>query len=377
MAKNYPGNLLRRGTAYRWRVCVGGERITETFHTNTRTDAAKRARERYRELEARHERRAEGLATDMTVGGLFDLYETDKLPRKAPGTQRTYRESLKPFRDYFVEHCKDPAVDKVRKAHVEGYLAWRAVNRVGGGVVGNRMLSKERAVLHAIFAFAGKLELCAGNPVKESDNPKWDRREPVILDDAQYEKLLTACEGHPMLWLHVLTLAESGLRCGSECLWLRWGDIEDGFLYIVTGRDGHRTKAGKSRLVPMTPRLRDAMVDHKAAYWLARYDGERSPWVFHHLIDKRTAKAGTRINSLRQSFDNAKERAELPVEFVRHDLRHRRVTTWLAKGKDLVKVQRAMGHSNVKITMGYLHLVPNDLRDLVEDPKEGLEELAI
>ena len=172
---------------------------------------------------------------------MFTLYETDKLPRKAPGTQRTYRECLKPFREYFVGHCKDPAVEKVRKAHIEGYLAWRAVNRVGGGVVGNRMLSKERAVLHAIFAFAGKLELCAGNPVKESDNPKWDRREPIILDDAQYEKLLTACEGHAMLRLHVLTLAESGLRCGSECLWLRWEDIEDGFLYIVTGRDNEES----------------------------------------------------------------------------------------------------------------------------------------
>ena len=64
MAKNYPGNLLRRGTGYRWRVCVGGERHAETFHTSNRTEAAKRARERYRELEARHERRSEGLATD-------------------------------------------------------------------------------------------------------------------------------------------------------------------------------------------------------------------------------------------------------------------------------------------------------------------------
>ena len=243
MAKNYPGNLLQRGTTYRWRVCVGGERHTETFHATNVTDAAKRARERYRELEARHERRSEGLATDVSISELFTLYETDKLPRKAPGTQRTYRECLKPFREYFVGHCKDPAVEKVRKAHIEGYLAWRAVNRVGGGVVGNRMLSKERAVLHAIFAFAGKLELCAGNPVKESDNPKWDRREPIILDDAQYEKLLTACEGHPMLWLHVLTLAESGLRCGSECLWLRWEDIEDGFL-LYRHRQGRAPDQG-------------------------------------------------------------------------------------------------------------------------------------
>ena len=95
------------------------------------------------------------------------------------------------------------------------------------------------------------------------------------------------------------------------------------------------------------------------------------------MITKRLYAAGTRILTLRPSFDNARSRADLLPQLVRHDLRHRRVTTWLAAGKDLVKVQRAMGHSNVKITMGYLHLVPNDLRDLVDDPKEGLEELAI
>ena len=86
--------------------------------------------------------------------------------------------------------------------------------------------------------------------------------------------------------------------------------------------------------------------------------------------------AGSRIQTLRPSFDNARSRANLPPQFVRHDLRHRRVTTWLAEGKDLVKVQRAMGHSKVEITMGYLHLVPEDLRSLVET-KEDLKELAI
>ena len=54
--KNHPGSLDRRGDGYRWRVSIGGERHTETFHTDARTEAAKRARERYRELEARYER---------------------------------------------------------------------------------------------------------------------------------------------------------------------------------------------------------------------------------------------------------------------------------------------------------------------------------
>ena len=54
MAKNYPGNLLRRGRGYLWRVGVGGERHAETFRTRNLSEAAKCARERYRELEARH-----------------------------------------------------------------------------------------------------------------------------------------------------------------------------------------------------------------------------------------------------------------------------------------------------------------------------------
>jgi hypothetical protein len=32
----------------------------------------------------------------------------------------------------------------------------------------------------------------------------------------------------------------------------------------------------------MTPRLRQAMKDHFARFRFATYDGERSPWVFHH-----------------------------------------------------------------------------------------------
>ena len=190
-----------------------------------------------------------------------------------------------------------------------------------------------------------------------------------------------------MLTLHVLTLAEAGLRCDSECLWLRWEDVdlEKGWLTIVTGRDGHRTKGGRSRLVPMTPRLHQAMREHFAAYRFAQYpdtDGNEqpTPWVFHHLITKRQYAAGTRILTLRPSFDNARSRADLLPQLVRHDLRHRRVTTSLAAGKDLVKVQRAMGHSNVKITMGYLHLVPDDLRDLVDDgttTQKELKELVV
>jgi integrase len=161
-------------------------------------------------------------------------------------------------------------------------------------------VQKDRACLHAVFAFAEELELRDGNPVSRVAPPKAEKRTPVILDADQYEKLLAACEGRPMVTLYVTTLAEAGLRCDSEALFLRWEDVDldGGFLWIATGRDGHRTKSGKGRWVPMTPRLHQAMREHFARFRFATYQGQRTPWVFHHDLRRRPAKAGDRLHTL-------------------------------------------------------------------------------
>ena len=91
----------------------------------------------------------------------------------------------------------------------------------------------------------------------------------------------------------------------------------------------------------------------------------------------RTHTRGQRIQSLRPAFDAAKKRASLPADFVRHDLRHRRATTWLANGKSAVLVMEAMGHADLKTTMWYTHLVPENLLALVDEPDlEALRDLA-
>ncbi len=75
---------------------------------------------------------------------------------------------------------------------------------------------------------------------------------------------------------------------------------------------------------------------------------------------------------------HAARRAKLPLDFDRLDLRHRRVTTWLAEGKNPVHVKEAMGHADLATTMGYTHLAKEHLRSLVEqEPKrEELRNLA-
>ena len=323
-------------------------------------------------MRARH---APGPPTAIACGALFDLFERQELPTLACGTQEAYRDSLKPLRAYFVAQLGDPAIDRVRAKDVTGYLAWRRVARMQASAQGegearpvvplaSRTLQKDRAVLHRIFALAERLEYRDGNPVARVAAAKADGRDPVILSADEYERRLTACGGadRPMLALYVLTLGEAGLRCESEALRLRWEDVdlEQGFLWIASGRDGHRTKGGKGRWVPMTGRLAAAMRAHFAAFRLAG----RSPWVLHHVVTRARQRAGDRIGSLRPAFAAAAGRAELPAGLHQHDLRHRRVTTWLAEERNPVHVKEALGHADLRTTMAYTQLAREHLRSL-------------
>lgn len=62
----------------------------------------------------------------------------------------------------------------------------------------------------------------------------------------------------------------------------------------------------------------------------------------------------------------AHEAAPAPHE---HDLRHRRVTTWLAEVANPVHVKEAVGHSDLRTTMGYTHLAREHLKSLVAAPE--------
>ncbi len=372
--KKHPGTFETIGAHQRLILYCGGKRHTFAVETRNRKAMEKFAREKLRELEKQLDRTRQGLGGVTTFSGLLAQYIRDELPTLSAGTQRSYRDSFGLLTEYFVAELRDPTLDRIQTKHVKGYLAWRRTQRRAGKhqtasaePVSNRTLQKDRAVLHRLFDFADRLELREGNPVARVEQPKADPRTPVLLTDEQYETLLTECEPNPLLHLYTLTLGETGGRCQSEVLHLKWTDVDlgEGFIEIRSGDDGHRTKSGKSRFVPMTPRLLAAMKDHSARTRMVTYHGQRTAWVFHHERDRRGCKAGERVKTMRSAFDTAQKAAGIPDAFHRHDLRHRRVTTWLAGGANPVHVKEALGHSDLRTTMGYTHLSKEHLRSLI------------
>src|SRR5574341_906444 len=185
--KKAPGHFERRGDGIRWRVCVGGQRQYFTLDTTDRETAEAWAREKFEELLGQHQRRTDGLPVGLHMADLLKYFETERLPRLAPGTRDAYRDSLKPIRAYFIEHLGDLPLERIRAAHVSDFLDWRRRHRLKGEQpLHNRTLAKDRAVLHRLFEVAQEREWREGNPVAKVSVEKSDDRQPVILDATQY-----------------------------------------------------------------------------------------------------------------------------------------------------------------------------------------------
>ncbi|MGD0483800.1 MAG: site-specific integrase [Gemmatimonadales bacterium] len=377
-SKKAPGNLKRRPRGWYWRVCCGGKYHNETIYAAERQDAEQIARGKYDDLLRQRGREADGVAVGQRMSDAVDYFERERLPLLAPGTQGAYKDSLKPIKSYFVTQIGDPRLDRIRPVHIGDFLNWRRMHRLDGTApLHLRTLAKDRTVLHAVLEVAREREWIQGNPVTKSSRvPKADKRAPVILDAKQYERLFA--EAHdPQVRFYLLVLGETGARDESEALWLTWSDFDlnGGYLTIATGRNGHRTKGGRSRIVPMTPRLKEAAQDYFAAYRFAKYDGIRPEFLFHHTTTRRHYRAGERVHSYRGTVATIATHAKLPEGWHMHDLRHRRVTTWLAEGKSPVLVMKAMGHSDLRVTMSYYSFVPEHLRALVDEPGQAVGQM--
>ena len=377
-----PGTIRKRGSGWQVILRVNGKRFqygprsTPLLGTDpTRNEVEEWVWREHDRLKKSAKRDVDGLPSSVHFSELIEQFRTEEMPMLTKGTRRSYEETFRPVEKYFLGALGDPMLENIHARHIKAYISWRRVNRQNGKEpVSNRTLAKDRAVLHRIFAFADRLEYRDGNPVARVKAPKCDDHDPVILTDKQYERLVAECEqGGPMLRLYTLLLGEAGPRAYSEALHIQWDDVdlEGGFIWLSSGRDGHRLKSGKGRWTPMTARLRQAMREHFARFRFAAYDGKQSKWVFHHERSwVPIYNAGDRIKDMRGGFDRAVKRAKLPAGFCRHDLRHRRVTTWLADGKSAAIVQEAMGHSDLRTTMGYKHLSKEHLRALVETGSE-------
>lgn len=190
-------------------------------------------------------------------------------------------------------------------------------------------------------------------PIGEPDNAKlrW-------LSEADEKKLLAACNTQGRYIIAevmqdvIVFLIDTGARVG-ELLKVREDSIfKRGNVTCVEFLD---RKANDELRIPLTNRAHEAIYRLlERSYWQKRIRGTRDS-------ARRLASAQ---NWLTHRFSEIRDAAGLP-EVTAHTLRHTCGSRLVQRGVSIYKVQKWLGHSDIRQTERYAHLAPNSLDDVV------------
>lgn len=134
-------------------------------------------------------------------------------------------------------------------------------------------------------------------------------------------------------------------------------DLDNARVTVVGKRDRQRVVLLPR---PTLPLLRGFLVDVRPAL-------PASPLLLanaHPFVT--TAESGFGMDALAREVELAGLGAGVPGRHYPHKWRHTYATELLRKGVDVHVVQRLLGHGSISSTVGYLHLVPDDLREAAE-----------
>ncbi len=226
------------------------------------------------------------------------------------------------------------------KFTAQDFAEYRA-KRLADGITQNNM-NRELQYLKAMFNTLIALDVWnRDNPLSKLKAIKIVEKELSFLTLEQVRRLLTELpKGRNP---HVTLVAKICLATGS-----RWGETED--LTIHQVRNGtiqfSRTKSGKARAIPI-----DIGIELE---------------IMNHHVEHGT---GNRIfQSASAAFREAIERAqiELPLGQMTHVLRHTFASHFMMAGRNILTLQRILGHQSLTMTMRYSHLAPDHLKEARE-----------
>jgi integrase/recombinase XerD len=293
----------------------------------------------------------------MNSAGLVDAFlEMMSAERGASeNTLAAYRRDLDDARQNMATGLAEAS-----SADVRAYISDVAA-RGFAGTSQARKLSALRQFYKFLYAEGYRTD----DPSGPVDSPRKQRGLPKILSETETGRMLDmaaaeAAKGDPVhLRMHALieVLYATGLRV-SELVSLPVTVAQRDERYFII-----RGKGGKDRMVPLSPKARDAM-----RAWLGIRNADPrfapSPWLF-----PSSSEAGYLPRQVfARDLKSLAALAGISVAKVSpHVIRHAFASHLLQNGADLRAVQELLGHSDISTTQIYTHVLEERLVSLVRD----------
>lgn len=186
-------------------------------------------------------------------------------------------------------------------------------------------------------------------------------KPPISIDNAR-DRFITKAEETALMdaagklgsrgavMKHVMgALLDTGCRL-SELMKLRPQDVtDDGALFIDR-------KGGDKLKVPLTARARQAIGELHRNEWWQHWTAK----VHSREKDERDTALKNLKDRLTHDFRLVRDKAKV-LDVTLHVFRHTCASRLVQKGFEIVKVQRWLGHKDIKMTLRYSHLAPSSL----------------
>ena len=297
-------------------------------------------------------KKVHGLEPDHTIEQLAVLYlrGTADVKRSSETDRKRFKVLLGFFPDGLL-------MNSLTSADIRAYVSHRQVQ-----VIANKTINKELSLLSSAIKWANKtLDWKLANPVV-GQRLLETNDEARCLTQNEFRLLMNSVKhcwsSHTRKYLpEFCLLGFNTMMRPGEMLELEWSRVD--FASRTVELRVENTKGKERRLVPLNDEAFAALLR------LRRVCDENFPdtrWVFTHT---RPRSFGKRIQNVRKVFNTAVKRAGI-AHATPHCLRHTSITESVhVAGANVVDISKVAGHKDLKTTLGYVHVAPERLHEVV------------
>lgn len=308
----------------------------------------------------------------MAASSPFLAFITEEMYKRRYA-KRTIETYVHWIRVYILFHKKQHP-KQLSEAHVEDFLTYLAVQRH----VAVQTQALALNALSFLYKEILKRPLALNLNFNQSSKP---RKLPVVLTKTEIQRLLQCMD--PAYLLLTQLLYGSGLRL-MEAIRLRVSAIDFDYLSLMVWHG----KGGKHRRVTLAPELiqplkrqvalvdafyqKDLETPGYAGVWLPfalsrKFPGAPKELGWHYLFpsaklsidpeSKLLRRHHIDESGLQKAVRSAARKAAIQKQVTCHTLRHSFATHLLESGADIRTVQEQLGHTDVRTTQIYTHVL--------------------